>query len=133
MKSLRTLAAVSLAVVMAGGFAVATMESANAATKATITVAPATNLKNNQKVTVTGKGFKKSTTIYVLECSGKTQATCDITHLLQVKSSAKGGFTTKLTVRTGKIGSTTVKKGGKAYVIASDQASTVFKQVTFKK
>ena len=80
---------------------------AGAATGPKLKVTPSTNLKNNEKIKVSGTGFKAGDTVYVVEClvTAKGAAGCNELGATPATVSARGVLpTTTFTVITGKIG-----------------------------
>ncbi len=77
-------------------------------TSPTITVTPATGLKNQQNVSVTGSGFTPGNSVYVLECvaTATGQSGCDIGGATAAVIDSSGNLpTTSFQVTTGSIGS----------------------------
>jgi hypothetical protein len=74
--------ALSVAVVGIGGLFVSIIgvTSASAAAKPKITVTPSTNLRNKEKVSVAGDGFKPGDTVFIVECLAKAkgEANCAV-------------------------------------------------------
>ncbi len=84
--------------------------SAGAASGPKITVTPSTNLKNGSTVKVSGSGFKKGDSVYVVECliSAKGGSQCNELGATPATITAKGTLpVTKFTVSTGTIGTGT--------------------------
>jgi hypothetical protein len=89
-------------------------------------VVPATNVKNNATVKVSGYGFPDTkATVYVVECGGTGgQADCDIGTLKTGKTNAAGEFSNvALTVHTGTVGDKTCNPGGPCFAAAATSAS----------
>jgi hypothetical protein len=96
-----------MAVVSIGVLTVAGVASAKSAT---MTVKPDSNLHNNQKVVITGSGFRARTTVYLVEClrTSTTDAGCDLSNVVSVTTTTKGALPkTKFTVVAGTIGNGT--------------------------
>jgi hypothetical protein len=75
-----------------------------------LTVSPATGLKNGQSVTVTGTGFTPSDSVYVIEClaTATSSAGCNTAGATPVKVNADGTLpSTTFTVVTGTVGTGT--------------------------
>jgi Neocarzinostatin family len=132
-----SVAMLSLAAVTSG-FVGVTM--ASAATPK-LNVAPATNLKKGEAVTVTGSGFTPGDTVYVVEClkNAKGEAGCDISIAVPATITAGGALPkTKIKVTTGKIGSGkcgTTAGNLKNCAISAGNASggdSAVKDITFK-
>jgi hypothetical protein len=88
----------------------------------TVTVSPATGVKDGQTVTVHGTGFPASQpTVYALECSGTSgQAACDVGTLDATgHTDASGSFTAHVKVHTGAVGNGTCKAGKTCYIAAA--------------
>jgi hypothetical protein len=80
---------------------------AGAATAPKLKVTPSTNLKNHEKIKVSGTGFKAGDTVYVVEClvTAKGGSSCNELGAIPATVSASGVLpTTTFTVITGKIG-----------------------------
>jgi Neocarzinostatin family len=80
---------------------------------------PATNIKTNQTVAITGYGFPaKKQTAYILECGLKPSKTaCDTTNVVFGATDANGNLTAaKIKVHIGKVGDQVIKPGGSALV-----------------
>jgi len=86
-------------------------QGASGATSPKITVTPSTGLKNGEKVTVKGTGFKPKDSVYIVEClrSAKGGSQCAIGGIpIPITINAKGVLpATKFVVTTGKVGSGT--------------------------
>jgi hypothetical protein len=103
--------------------------TAGAATAPTFKVTPDKGLTNGQSVAVSGKGFPKSTTLYLVEClkTATTEAGCDISTATAVDISASGAIPKGTTFKvvsgkvtsTGKCGTTKGNAKGCAVVIGS--------------
>ncbi len=79
-------------------------------TTPSVSVSPATGLKNGSKVSVTGSGFTPGDSVYVVEClAGATgQSSCDIANAVAITVNSDGSLpTTTFTVATGAIASGT--------------------------
>ncbi|MGC1419161.1 MAG: neocarzinostatin apoprotein domain-containing protein [Acidimicrobiales bacterium] len=96
--------------VLAGG--VVGVTTASAKTTPKLVVKPAVNLKNGEKVTVSGSGFKPGDMVYFVEClrTAKGQAGCNTPAGIPPYAtiSSTGTFPTfKFKVTTGKVGTGT--------------------------
>jgi hypothetical protein len=81
--------------------------SAGASSGPKLTVTPSTNLKNGETVKVSGTGFKKGDSVYVVECLVKAKGggQCNELGATPATISAKGVLApTKFKVLTGTIG-----------------------------
>jgi Neocarzinostatin family len=90
-----------------------------------VTVKPDTNVKDGGTVKVSGTGFPANQpTVYVVECSGPSQAQCDLGTLKTGSTNASGAFkNVKLTVHTGTVGTGSCK-AGKACLVAASTSTT---------
>jgi hypothetical protein len=91
---------------MVGGSVV----SAGAASGPKLTVTPSKNLKNGETVKVSGKGFKKGDSVYVVEClvGAKGGGQCNELSATPATITSKGIMpVTKFKVSTGSIGNGT--------------------------
>ena len=81
---------------------------AMAATKTPhLLISPSTKLANNQRVAVSGTGFKSHQTIYIVECltKAKGEAGCNALGAIPVTTTSTGALpATPFKVHTGKIG-----------------------------
>ena len=94
----------ALAVTLSSGLGVA---AASAAGGPKLTVTPSTNLHNGEKVTVSGSGFKKGDSVYIVEClvSAKGESNCNILNTVPATISKTGALPkSTFKVSTGKIG-----------------------------
>ena len=75
-------------------------------------------LQNGDVVSVSGTGFKASSTVYLVECSGTTgQANCDTSTLKTGTTDANGAFTVSgMPVHTGTVGDGTCNANATCYV-----------------
>jgi hypothetical protein len=102
--------AISVAVVGLSGLSASTIgiTNASAAAKPKIVVTPATNLRNNQKVSVAGSGFKAGDTVFIVEClvKAKGEANCAVNGIPTPITITKTGLLPRKTfvVSEGKIG-----------------------------
>lgn len=93
-----------------------------------VTVTPSTGLRNEQKISVSGKSFPKKTALVIVECSSGVlkgqSAACDAAHLVSVTTGADGTFTkTSFEVLTGTIGNGkcgTTTKNLTCYIFVSE-------------
>jgi Neocarzinostatin family len=97
----------ALGVVLMVGLMVTALPASAAGPK--VKASPKSNLSNNQTIMVSGKGFTKGDSVYILECViGETSTTgsgCNINNLVPVTIGTKGTFpATPFTVKTGPIG-----------------------------
>jgi len=134
--------ALSLAVLCGTGVlgAVVAADPASAATPKLV-VTPFTNLKNGEKVKVSGSGFTPGDTVYVVECqvTTKGESGCDIATATAATISSSGKLpTTTFKVITGKVGNgtcgTTKANLAKCEVSAGNAAGgdSAVKHVVFK-
>lgn len=83
-------------------------QGAAAAGHPSVTVSPATGLRNGQQVTVVASGFPASGMLVITECADKGTATgpadCDLAAVQTVTSSASGGVHASFTVNRGPFG-----------------------------
>jgi hypothetical protein len=81
---------------------------ASAAAKPHIVVTPSTNLRNNEKVSIAGNGFKAGDTVFVVEClvKAKGEAGCLVNGIPAAITITKTGLLPRhtFTVTEGKIG-----------------------------
>ncbi len=89
---------------LAGGGGVS---AAQADTTPTMTVTPASNLANNQKVTVTLSGFTANKSLFIAQCTvaaatAQNVGGCDAGTLVQVTPNASGQASATVTVHSGK-------------------------------
>ena len=78
----------------------------------TLTVSPATNLKDQQVVQVTVSGFSPNEALQVIECAQKGNSTgpgdCNLTAMTGATSDANGAVATDLTVVRGPFGANNI-------------------------
>lgn len=107
----------------------------------TVTVTPATGVKNGDTVSVSGTGFPASTAVNALECGADatTISDCDTSTVKSGTTDASGAFTgVMVTVHTGAVGDKTCSDGGSCGIVAStaatpaDQSTTNTALGTFK-
>ncbi len=105
----------------------------------TAKVSPNKKLTNGKVVKVTGKGYTKSDTIYIVECSSIGSASaCDTSNVAVAQSDSKGKIpATSFTVHTGTIGNGTCGTSASdatCYLAVSNQGGTAvsFPKITFK-
>jgi hypothetical protein len=81
-------------------------------------------LQNGDAVSVSGSGFKPSSTVYLVECSGTTgQANCDLSTLATGQSDASGALpATPIAVHTGTVGDGACNANSVCYVAGSTDA-----------
>jgi hypothetical protein len=79
---------------------------AGATVAPSLVVTPSTGLTDGQTVTVTGSNFAVSSSLYVVECSGLSEADCDIADgiLGTASTDASGAFSLSFVVHTGTFG-----------------------------
>lgn len=75
-------------------------------------------LQNGDTASVSGSGFKPSSTVYLVECSGTTgQSNCDLSTLVQAQSDASGNLAaTPIVVHTGTVGDGSCNANSVCYV-----------------
>jgi hypothetical protein len=91
-----------------------------------ITIKPATNLHNRQKVKVAGSHFPRKYSLVVIECNPKVQTNdpgaCDTATLRSITTNRRGSFSMRFKVVTGKVGDGrcgTSRKTDRCYVYVS--------------
>jgi hypothetical protein len=103
--------------------------AADASSTATLTLLPATGVKNGGAIKVSGHGFPaKAESVYVVECGPKpSKNTCDTGNVVIGKTTSTGTFgPLTIKVHTGKIGASVCKPGGKCVIAATtDPTGTV--------
>jgi hypothetical protein len=86
--------------------------SASGKRQPALTIAPATNLKDQQVVHVTGFGFSPNEALQVIECAQKGDSTgpgdCNLTAMTGATSDANGAVSTDLTVVRGPFGANNI-------------------------
>lgn len=129
-----------------GAVAIGTLAFAAPAMAATpaVHVKPNTGLVNNQKVTVSVSGFPAATQVFVVECSKKPTsastagATCNATASTvgKITTNASGAGSTKFTVKTGQVGTSSTSKclSKKTCLIgaATVTGTSAWAKITFK-
>ncbi len=106
-RGIRVALGIAVVGVMALGSGLFAPLNASAATKPTVVVTPAKNLKNNEVVKISGKGFTPGDSVFVVECLAHAtgESSCSLANLVPVTISATGTFPkTSFKVITGKIG-----------------------------
>jgi hypothetical protein len=102
--------AVSVAVVGLSGLSASIIgvTNASAAAKPKVVVTPSTNLRNKQKVSIAGSGFKPGDTVFIVEClvKAKGEANCAVNGIPTAVTITKTGLLPRQTfvVAEGKIG-----------------------------
>lgn len=89
-----------------------------AAPPPTVTVTPTAGIKDGDTVTVHGAGYTPSAPIAILECSGLSQATCNIGGLVSATAAADGTVDGSIVVHTGAIGTGTCAASSSNCLIA---------------
>jgi hypothetical protein len=95
----------TLGIALSSGLSVA---AASAAGGPKLTVTPSTNLRNGEKVKVSGTGFKPGDSVYIVECldTAKGESNCNILNTVPATISKSGVLPkSNFKVTTGKIGS----------------------------
>jgi hypothetical protein len=136
----RALAATS--VVVATLVAGASVGVANATTRPTLKVAPATKLKTGEAVKVSGRGFTPHDQVYIVEClvTATSESGCDIaTTVGPITINAKGVLAKTTfhvvtgTVGTGTCGTTTANLRGCAISVGNATGGdAMIAPITFK-
>jgi hypothetical protein len=92
----------------------------------TVTVTPATGVKDGDTVTLSGTGFAASTGLFAVECAGSgsgpppAQADCDLGTLTTSTTDATGAFSgVKIVVHTGAVGDKTCDAGGSCDIVVT--------------
>ena len=82
-------------------------------------------LQNGDTVSVSGTGFKPSSTVYLVECSGATaQSNCDLNTVATGQSDANGALAaTPIKVHTGTVGDGVCNANSTCYIAGSTDAT----------
>lgn len=126
LKSRVTLGVVTVGAAIGAALVPATTAFAAPAMQATwATQSAGFGLQNGDNVSVTGSGFKASSTAYLVECSGTTgQANCDLATATPTPTDASGNFSVAaFPVHTGTVGDGTCNANATCFIAASTDPS----------